>query len=167
MNLSFSSRGWPELSWEEMQELAIDMGFHGIEVYNLHKNPALCDRGGAFHPYQIAATVRHLREKKLHIPCFDTSWDISESDHSWLAALMETAKDARVPYVTAVALTKEQADKLSAKLSALTGKKIDLTNRVDPGILGGVRLDYDGKRLDDTVSHRLDSVRNMLKNTVL
>ena len=73
MNLSFSSRGWPELSWEEMQELAIDMGFHGIEVYNLHKNPALCDRGGAFHPYQIAATVRHLREKKLHIPCFDTS----------------------------------------------------------------------------------------------
>ena len=24
MNLSFSSRGWPELSWEEMQELAIE-----------------------------------------------------------------------------------------------------------------------------------------------
>ena len=72
-----------------------------------------------------------------------------------------------VTAVTAVALTKEQADKLSAKLSALTGKKVDLMNRVDPGILGGVRLDYDGKRLDDTVSHRLVSVRNMLKNTVL
>ena len=66
-----------------------------------------------------------------------------------------------------MALTKEQAEKLSAKLGQLTGKKIDLTNRVDPGILGGVRLDYDGKRLDDTVSHRLESVRAMLKNTVL
>ena len=72
-----------------------------------------------------------------------------------------------VSAVTAVALTSEQAEKLSARLSSLTGKKIDLTNRVDPGILGGVRLDYDGKRLDDTVSHRLEAVRNMLKNTVL
>ena len=72
-----------------------------------------------------------------------------------------------VTAVTAVALTQEQTGKLSDKLSAITGKKIDLTNRVEPGILGGVRLDYDGKRLDDTVSHRLESVRNMLKNTVL
>ena len=39
--------------------------------------------------------------------------------------------------------------------------------RVDPQVLGGVRLDYDGKRLDDTVSHRLDAVRRLLKNTVL
>lgn len=69
--------------------------------------------------------------------------------------------------VTAVALTTEQAEKLSTKLRGLTGKRIDLTNRVEPGILGGVRLDYDGKRLDDTVSHRLDAVRAMLKNTVL
>ena len=72
-----------------------------------------------------------------------------------------------VTAVTAVSLTAEQSEKLTGKLSALTGKKIELTNRVDPGILGGVRLDYDGKRLDDTVSHRLDSVRAMLKNTVL
>ena len=72
-----------------------------------------------------------------------------------------------VSAVTAVALTKEQADKLSAKLSALTGKKIDLTNRVDPGILGGVRLDYDGKRLDDTISHRLEAIRGVLNKTVL
>ena len=72
-----------------------------------------------------------------------------------------------VTAVTAVSLTAEQSEKLTGKLSTLTGKKIELTNRVDPGILGGVRLDYDGKRLDDTVSHRLDSVRAMLKNTVL
>ena len=65
-----------------------------------------------------------------------------------------------VTAVTAVALSAEQADKL-------TGKTIELVNRVDPGIYGGVRLDYDGQRLDDTVAHRLENIRNLLKNTVL
>ncbi len=72
-----------------------------------------------------------------------------------------------VTAVTAVAMTQAQSEKLAGKLSALIGKKIELTNRVDPGILGGVRLDYDGKRLDDTLTHRLVSVRAMLENTVL
>ena len=72
-----------------------------------------------------------------------------------------------VTAITAVALTQEQSGKLSQKLSAITGKKIDLCNRVEPGILGGVRLDYDGMRLDDTVSHRLEAIGAMLKNTVL
>ena len=72
-----------------------------------------------------------------------------------------------VTAVTAVSLTQEQTRKLSEKLAGLTGKTIDLNNRVDPSCIGGVRLDYDGKRLDDTVSHRLDAVRALLKNTVL
>ena len=49
----------------------------------------------------------------------------------------------------------------------ITGKTIELTNRVDPDVLGGIRLDYDGKRLDDTVSHRLEAIRSMLNTTVL
>ena len=68
---------------------------------------------------------------------------------------------------TAVPLSSDQADKLTDKLSRITGKQIKLHSRIDPTVLGGVRLDYDGKRLDDTVSHRLDSIRDLLKNTVL
>ena len=106
MNLSFSTRGWPELSWEEMMELALDMGFGGIEVYNLPKFDPLTDRSGPFHKYQTAATVRQLREKKLTIPCFDTSYDLSLDDSClpWLKTLLEIAGDAHVPYVAAVAL---------------------------------------------------------------
>ena len=37
MNLSFSTRGWPKLTWDEMLTTALDMGFAGIEVYNLPK----------------------------------------------------------------------------------------------------------------------------------
>ena len=72
-----------------------------------------------------------------------------------------------VTAITAVALTDAQTAKLIAKLSGITGKKIELTNKLDPTVLGGMRLDYDGKRVDDTVSHRLDAVRSMLQNTVL
>ena len=69
--------------------------------------------------------------------------------------------------VTAVALTESQSARLCEKLQTITGKTIELTNRVEPGVLGGVRLDYDGKQLDDTVSHRLENIRNLLNTTVL
>ena len=72
-----------------------------------------------------------------------------------------------VTAITAVALTPEQAEKLTGKLNQTTGKQVKLRNKVDPTVLGGVRLDYDGKRLDDTVSHRLDAIRSLLDNTVL
>ena len=72
-----------------------------------------------------------------------------------------------VTAVTAVPLSQEQAEKLTEKLRTITGKTIDLTQKVDPACMGGMRLDYDGKRVDDTVSHRLSSVRALLKNTVL
>ena len=64
-------------------------------------------------------------------------------------------------------MTPDQLQRLTKKLMAITGKQIELRGRVDPNCLGGVRLDYDGKRLDDTVAHRLDAIRGVLKNTVL
>ena len=69
--------------------------------------------------------------------------------------------------VTAVALTPEQSQRLSQKLAKVTGKQIDLQPVVDSSVVGGVRLDYDGKRLEDTVAHRLESIGKLLKNTVL
>jgi len=69
--------------------------------------------------------------------------------------------------VTAVALDEDQSKRLTEKLSKITGKSIELTNRIDPQCLGGVRLDYDGKRVDGTVQSRLDAIRGLLKNTVL
>ena len=73
----------------------------------------------------------------------------------------------RVDAVSAVELSTDQKDKLKAKLSRITGKDIALRTRIDPRVLGGIRLDYDGQRLDDTVSHRLDAIRNVLNKTVL
>ena len=72
-----------------------------------------------------------------------------------------------VTAVSALSLSQQQKDKLSGKLSRITGKTIELDNRVDPEVLGGIRLDYDGKRVDGTVQNRLEAVRALLKNTVL
>ena len=130
MNLSFSTRGWPDLSWEEMMETALSMGFSGIEVYNLPKFNPLLDRSGPFHKYQAAATVRQLREKGLKIPCFDTSCDISsEADClQTLSTLMEVAHNTQVPYVVCCALT-EHEDVVFENLKALLpmAEKQDVT----------------------------------------
>ena len=72
-----------------------------------------------------------------------------------------------VSAVTAVPMTQGQKEKLTAKLAAITGKQIELTNTVEPTCIGGVRLDYDGKRVDDTIIHRLDAMSSMLRNTIL
>lgn len=72
-----------------------------------------------------------------------------------------------VTAITAVPMTEEQTRKLREKLAAGTGKKILLHSRVEPGTLGGVRLEYDGRQLDDTVAHRFQSISDLLKKTVL
>ncbi len=72
-----------------------------------------------------------------------------------------------VTAVTAAALANAQADRLRQKLANMTGKTIELHNRIDPACLGGIRLEYDGKSVDDTVAHRLDSIRQLLKETVI
>ncbi|MBQ8611982.1 MAG: AMP-binding protein [Oscillospiraceae bacterium] len=106
MKLSFSTRGWPGLAWDELLDTALDMGFAGVEVYNPHRQQELTGRGGPFHKYQSTATVRQLREKKLAIPCFDTSCDLSAGEDAAgaLLPLLETAHNMQVPYVVACAL---------------------------------------------------------------
>ena len=101
MNLSFSTRGWGDLSWEELIDAALDMKFTGIEVYNLFKFPEMTDRGGPFHKHTIAATVRQLRDQKLTIPCLDTSVDLSREENcvDTLKDMMQIAHDLQVPYV--------------------------------------------------------------------
>ena len=110
MKLSFSTRGWPDLSFNEMLDVALDMGFSGVEVYNLTKFDPLMEKGGPFHKYNTAATVRQLREKGLSIPCFDTSLDISSDENavSTLKNLIEIAHNAKVPYVVVCVLNENE-----------------------------------------------------------
>ena len=131
----------PNLTKEERCRI-IDDSFRGkIEPYLLNFLKILAEKGYS----------RHFSH------CFSAYEEHYNQDNGILP----------VTAVTAVPLSEDQARRLSDKLAGLTGKTIALRNQVDPQCLGGIRLDYNGKRLDDTVAHRLESIRNMLKSTVL
>ena len=44
MKLSFSTRGWWELSFKELKEKAAEMGFQGLELYNVLKVKKLTEK---------------------------------------------------------------------------------------------------------------------------
>ena len=114
---------------------------------------------GKVHPY-LLNFMKILTEKSYirHFSdCCDAYAELYNQEHGIL----------NVTAVSAVALSAAQAEKLKDKLARITGKQIALRNRIDPHVLGGIRLDYDGQRLDDTVSHRLDAIRDLLNKTVL
>ena len=101
MKLSFSTRGWDNIPWDELVNLAVDMDFQGIEVYNPQAFDAFVGKGGPLHTYNTRATVRDLREKKLCIPVIDTPLDISTPGNHVpeLKALIDLASDASAPYI--------------------------------------------------------------------
>ena len=114
---------------------------------------------GKAHTY-VLSFMKILVEKgymRHFAACCKAYRDIYNADHGIVPVLA----------VTAVPLTAEQTRKLTDKLCSLTGKTVELECRVDRSVLGGVRLDYDGKRIDGTVKNRLDSIGKLLKNTVL
>ena len=114
---------------------------------------------GNVHPY-VLNFLKILTEKgymKHFYDCIKTFEGLYNRDNGILP----------VTAITAVPMSGEQTEKLAAKLSRVTNKQVKLLNKVDPSVLGGVRLDYDGKRLDDTVSHRMDAITKALKGTVL
>ena len=114
---------------------------------------------GKVHPY-VVNFLKLLTEKgyvRHFADCYAAYRMRYNADHNILP----------VTAVSAVALSDGQAARLTAKLEEQTGKRIELTNRVDPEVLGGIRLDFDGKCVDDTLAHRLESIRSLLNNTIL
>ena len=51
MNVSFSTRGWQQIPWEQQVQMAETMRFGGVELYNVHKTPELT--GFIFYPVQV------------------------------------------------------------------------------------------------------------------
>lgn len=62
MKLSFSTRGWDHMSWDEYVETALEINFAGIEINNPQERKDLMNKGGAFHKYNVTATARTLKE---------------------------------------------------------------------------------------------------------
>jgi len=67
---------------------------------------------------------------------------------------------------TSVPLDENRRAQLLDKLRNMTAKKIIMVEKVDPAVMGGVLLEMEGKRYDNTLRHRLDTMRQMLTSEV-
>ena len=131
MKLSFSTRGWAGLSWDDVVGSAVEMGFSGVEAYNVCRFPELTGIGGPFHKYSLMSTVRTLREKRLSIPCFDSSNDISLDSQDMLKEVMDLigiASEMRTRYVCVFA-KQDKPETVKHNLDILTSfaAKKDIT----------------------------------------
>ena len=101
MRLSFSTRGWGDVPWDELVETASDMGFAGIEAYDVLGNEKFCGKGGPFDPYNLRATTRNLRGRGLQMPVLDTPIDISVPGEAAgdVKRLVDVASELGVEYV--------------------------------------------------------------------
>ena len=78
MKFSFSTKGWHGVNWNTFVETAADLSFDGIEIHNLF-SPAMAEKGCPADKQAGAATYRALFDRKLSIPCINTTADIADA----------------------------------------------------------------------------------------
>ncbi len=77
--------------------------------------------------------------------------------------LERQARGAQTLKVTSARpLSKDDLDALVAKLSAAFKTPFDVSQSVDPGLIGGIRITMGDKRIDGTIAGRLDDLARML-----
>ena len=64
--------------------------------------------------------------------------------------------------ISAVTLNERQMTALKEKLEKISGKKISLTQKKDPSVIGGLRVEREGKHLDGTVQGRMSGLSRKL-----
>ena len=63
---------------------------------------------------------------------------------------------------SAVALTEDELAALRVKLAHIAGRQVKLITSVDPSLIGGVRVEMDGRRYDNTIQDRLGRLKRSL-----
>jgi F-type H+-transporting ATPase subunit delta len=69
-----------------------------------------------------------------------------------------------VEAVTAVPLPDDLRGRIADSIAKKTGSTVDLTETVDPGIVGGLVLRIGGVVVDGSVRHRIDELREALRS---
>jgi len=127
----------------------------------LQERLSLLDESFRGKVHQYVLNFLKLLTEKNHIRSFPECCKAYRERYNTDKGILE------VQVFTALPLNDAQKIRLMDKLTGLTGKQINLQCKVDPAILGGVRLRYDGCQVDGTLQGRLDALSKTLKNTVI
>ena len=133
--------GEPAIPLEERIKM-LDEAFGGqIELYLLNFLKLLCEK-------------KILRE---FAGCCEEFRRRYNTDHGIVEAVVTGA----------VKLKDDQMEALSAKLEKVSGKKIHLTQKTDPTVLAGLRVEMEGRQLDGTVQGRISDIEKRLNEVVV
>lgn len=88
--------------------------------------------------------------------------DVEAIDEEFQRLADEAAGRVRATVTTAVELSSQDRDRVAEELSRRLGKEIHLDVLVDPGILGGLKLQYGDRLVDASVATRLQQLRRRL-----
>ena len=97
MKLSYSTRGWYSLPFDELVSASWDMRFSGIEFYDLHKHPELFENRAPLSKYNAETLLRKLRDRRVQLVCLDTSVDLTADGAEEAAKLLEDVKGTYEP----------------------------------------------------------------------
>lgn len=68
---------------------------------------------------------------------------------------------------SAVALNDAQLEALKEKLQKLSGKTVELEQKVDPSVVAGLRVELEGKQLDGTIQGRMSGISKKLNEVIV
>ncbi len=126
IKLSFSVKGWNDVSWQEFTDLAVENDFRGIDLLP-DSSEYLFEKAGAFDKYNCGATVRAMKDKGISIPCISYDLDIASCDTDTNAKkirnYIDFAKNVSVPYISVCAL--KNRDRAKENVIACIGKVLD------------------------------------------
>lgn len=122
----------PSIAKEERIGL-IDQAFKGqVQTYLVNFVKLLCERGLLI---EYAGCAEEFRRRY-------------DQDHGIVSAVVTSA----------LALDEVQKTALLSKLEQISKKTVRLTTRTDPSLIGGLKVELDGKLMDGTVKERLSGI---------
>ena len=95
----------------------------------------------------------------------DLSSEFTDCEASFRTLYNKEKGILEVRAVSAAPISPQQQEKLQAVIREKTGKTISIKFDVDPSLIGGMRLEMDGKSYEGSISFYLEELRTLLKAT--
>ena len=88
--------------------------------------------------------------------------NINDIKNDYDKLILDQGKIMRIDVYTKESLDKSRMSQLKKQYEKKYNRQVQLENHIDPSIVGGLRVEFDGKVLDNTVNHTLSQLKNRL-----